>query len=188
MNHPTLARILTLLSLFFLLPGCYQSEVPISPKDTIVGKRQYDTPDWIDDQFVYSEQGLEPRTHSPSFDNSNSFFESKNHPVLAQVFFKFDNSSILPEERDKLIEVINILNESPDTSLLLIGHCDWHGTHEYNLSLGDRRASSVCNYIAQCGIEKNRIKTLSRGDLDAIIQGTSQQRQQDRRTDVFLVN
>ena len=44
------------------------------------------------------------------------------------------------------------------------GYCDWKGTPSYNKSLGDRRASSVKDYLVDLGIESSRVEVISIGD------------------------
>jgi peptidoglycan-associated lipoprotein len=47
---------------------------------------------------------------------------------------------------------------------LVEGYCDWKGTPAYNKSLGDRRATSVKDYLVDLGVDDNRIEILSMGD------------------------
>ena len=56
------------------------------------------------------------------------------------------------------------LNENPNVRILVEGYCDWKGTPAYNKSLGDRRATSVKDYLVDLGVEDNRIEILSMGD------------------------
>ena len=46
---------------------------------------------------------------------------------------------------------------------MIEGHCDERGTAEYNLALGDRRASAVMQYLLSLGIPSNRMETISYG-------------------------
>ena len=46
---------------------------------------------------------------------------------------------------------------------MIEGHCDERGTAEYNLALGDKRATEAAKYLADLGIDKERIKTISYG-------------------------
>ena len=50
-----------------------------------------------------------------------------------------------------------------DYKLVVEGHCDERGTAEYNLALGEKRATEAAKYLADLGIEKERIKTISYG-------------------------
>jgi peptidoglycan-associated lipoprotein len=52
----------------------------------------------------------------------------------------------------------------PNYKILIEGYCDWKGTPAYNKSLGDRRASSVKQYLVDLGSDSSRIEILSMGD------------------------
>ena len=80
------------------------------------------------------------------------------------VYFGFDQYNINASERDKLTEIATFLKDNPKARLLVEGYCDWKGTPAYNKSLGDRRASSVKQYLADLGADTNRIDVLSMGD------------------------
>lgn len=107
--------------------------------------------------------------------------------VLEPVFFDFDQSGVKPSERLKLEAAIDYLNQNPQHRLLLEGHCDWRGTAEYNLGLGDRRAGSVRQFLETAGIAASRLETASMGDLDAAENATETQMQQDRRVDLLVL-
>ena len=80
------------------------------------------------------------------------------------IFFGFDQYNIGADERTKLQDVATYLDANPDARILIEGYCDWKGTPAYNKSLGDRRASSVKQYLADLGADSNRIDVLSMGD------------------------
>ena len=84
------------------------------------------------------------------------------------MFFGFDSSSISASERSKLQEAADYLMANPSDNLLIEGHCDWYGTTEYNLALGDRRANSAKEFLITLGISPDRIETLSKGSLEAV--------------------
>ena len=79
------------------------------------------------------------------------------------IFFGFDQYNIGAEERTKLQDVASYLNDNPNVRILVEGYCDWKGTPAYNKSLGDRRATSVKDYLVDLGVEDNRIEILSMG-------------------------
>jgi len=107
--------------------------------------------------------------------------------LIQPVYFDFDASAIKGSERSKLQEAQKHLNEHPEHNILLEGHCDWKGTSEYNLGLGDRRAVAAKQYLQSLGVPANRIETLSKGDLDSIENASADQTAKDRRVDlVFL--
>ena len=83
---------------------------------------------------------------------------------LDTIFFGFDQYNVGAEERTKLQDVAAYLNDNPNIRILVEGYCDWKGTPAYNKSLGDRRATSVRDYLVDLGVADNRIEILSMGD------------------------
>lgn len=171
--------IIVTLSFLFLL-ACSQT-VPPSPGDTMGSSQTGNRKDWVDATDIYGSgaAGLELRGDGIS----GNYVEG----ILPTIFFDFDQSFIRPGERDKIVQAANYLNSSPQDRILIEGHCDWRGTAEYNLSLGDRRANSVSEYLATLGIEANRIETVSKGDLEAITDSSENQMQEDRRADLIVI-
>lgn len=80
------------------------------------------------------------------------------------IFFGFDQYNIGSDERQKLQDIAMYMNQNPSIKILVEGYCDWKGTPAYNKSLGDRRASSVKDYLTDLGIESDRIEVISMGD------------------------
>jgi len=80
------------------------------------------------------------------------------------IFFGFDQYNIGSDERAKLQDVAAYLQANTEARILIEGYCDWKGTPAYNKSLGDRRASSVKQYLADLGADTNRVDILSMGD------------------------
>ena len=102
------------------------------------------------------------------------------------VLFGFDQYNLSAGERPKLQEIAEFMQSNINARLLIEGYCDWKGTPEYNKSLGDRRATTVKNYLVELGGDSNRIDTVSIGDEKAIPNADSTQSRHDRRA-AFLV-
>ncbi|MFP4069883.1 MAG: OmpA family protein [Opitutales bacterium] len=107
--------------------------------------------------------------------------------VLPSVYFGFDSASVSASERSKVQEAAEYLMDNSDAGILIEGHCDWYGTSEYNLALGDRRASSVADYLGTLGISSDRIETLSKGSLEATSGLSKSQASEDRRADLIVL-
>ena len=116
---------------------------------------------------------LETRTDAGQFGKS----------VVEPVYFDFDRSAVPERERAKIEAAVKWLKENADKHLVLEGHCDWRGTAEYNLGLGDRRANAVRRYLEHLGIDSKRLEILSKGSTDAKQGGTDAEWAKDRRVD-----
>lgn len=82
---------------------------------------------------------------------------------LGDVFFDYDKSNIRDDARAPLQKNADWLLRWPTTRIMVEGHCDSRGTAEYNLGLGERRASAVRDYLVNLGVPANRIVTVSKG-------------------------
>lgn len=83
---------------------------------------------------------------------------------LEDVFFDTDRFDLTPEARGKLAKNATWLQNHPTISILVEGHCDERNTREYNLALGERRASAVRDYLVFLGIASQRIQIISYGE------------------------
>jgi peptidoglycan-associated lipoprotein len=107
--------------------------------------------------------------------------------LLQPVYFDFDRSAINAGERPKLQAAQDYLNKNPQHRLLLEGHCDWRGTAEYNLGLGDRRAGSARQFLQTLGVAANRLETSSKGDLEAVENADESTMARDRRVELIIL-
>ncbi len=103
------------------------------------------------------------------------------------VYFDFDSQVIKASERTKLQEAAKYLKEHPERRLLLEGHCDWRGTAEYNLGLGDRRAAAVKKYLATIEVSADKLETLSKGSLESVKNGDEAAMGKDRRVELVIL-
>ena len=83
------------------------------------------------------------------------------------------------------------LNESslsPAALVVIEGHCDERGTREYNLALGERRASAVKDFFKANGIVDERIRTISYGKERPDVFGSTEAAWSKNRRAVTIVN
>jgi outer membrane protein OmpA-like peptidoglycan-associated protein len=90
--------------------------------------------------------------------------EAVKEVVFEDVHFDFDRYSLRPEATRALDEAIRALQENPGLRLEIEGHTCNIGTAEYNLALGERRATAVRSYLASRGIGADRLRTVSYGE------------------------
>jgi len=139
--------------------------------------------DWMDPADLANAEALGLGMRDPDMMGEGNRVEN----LFSPIYFDFDQSFIRPADRGTLQEVAQYLSTNPAVKLLVEGRCDWRGTTEYNMALGDRRANSVVSYLQQIGVSAERMETVSKGDLDAITDGTDLQMQQDRRADLVII-
>jgi peptidoglycan-associated lipoprotein len=82
-------------------------------------------------------------------------------------FFDYDMSEIRGDGRDALTKdaalLKQIFQQDPNFSVVVEGHCDERGSAEYNLALGDRRATAAKDFLIQLGVPADHLKTISYG-------------------------
>jgi peptidoglycan-associated lipoprotein len=79
------------------------------------------------------------------------------------VFFDTDRYDIDSGDGATLRSQAQWLARFPGTRVTIEGHCDERGTRDYNLALGERRASAARTYLIGVGIDPSRIVTVSYG-------------------------
>lgn len=105
-----------------------------------------------------------------------------------RVFFGYDQSDISAEGKATLDRQAAWLKQYPNVSVTIEGHADERGTREYNLALGERRATSTKSYLLSQGVAASRIQTISYGkERPAVTDASPSGWAQNRRT-VTVVN
>ncbi len=105
-----------------------------------------------------------------------------------RVFFEFDSSELTVDAQATLDAQAAWLMQYPDTNITVEGHADERGTREYNLALGDKRAFSVYSYLAQSGIDTNRMEYVSWGKERPEVIGSDETAYSQNRRGVTLVS
>jgi peptidoglycan-associated lipoprotein len=106
-----------------------------------------------------------------------------------RVFFDTDAYSLSGQARATLDAQAQYLRRYPNVSVTIEGHADERGTREYNLALGDRRATSVRNYLESRGVGAHRMTTISWGKERPAVEGSSESAwSQNRRAVTVLPN
>jgi peptidoglycan-associated lipoprotein len=103
---------------------------------------------------------------------------------VKDVFFDYDKANIRPDQQAAVQADAQFLNQHSNISFTIGGHCDERGSTEYNLALGDQRASSVKSALVSAGVNASRIKTISYGKEQPFSCGNESQEacwQQNRR-------
>ena len=103
--------------------------------------------------------------------------------MLQTVYFDYDRAEIRADQRAKLQANAQFLRENSSVRVLVAGHCDERGTREYNMALGERRASATMQYLVSLGVARDRIEIISYGEEQPAVRGGNESAwQQNRRT------
>jgi peptidoglycan-associated lipoprotein len=165
-----------------LLSGCAKKPVRPDPSSTALGP-------------AGNGAALTPET-VPTTTDANSQLQNRDGVIddgktirglLQPVYFDYDRDNIKASERPKLQAVKDYLEKNPTQRILVEGHCDWHGTSEYNLALGDHRANSAKKYLISIGVTADKIETLSKGSEEAQKNADDATAAKDRRDELVVL-
>ena len=107
---------------------------------------------------------------------------------LKDVFFDFVKSTLQDDQKAALNEGVGWLKANSWAMLTIEGHCDERGTAEYNLSLGERRAKAVRDYLVGVGIPADRIVTISYGEERPFVLGHDESAWKWNRRGHFVIS
>jgi peptidoglycan-associated lipoprotein len=99
-----------------------------------------------------------PPTTAPSLTEEQLFAQN-----VKDIYFDYDKSDVRASEQSSIQADAAFLQQHSSINITVEGHCDERGSTEYNLALGDNRASAVKNALVGAGIAADRIKTASLG-------------------------
>ena len=92
-----------------------------------------------------------------------------------RVYFDLDQYRLSSDAQGILRRQAAWLTSYPNVNILVAGNCDERGTREYNLALGERRASDVKNYLDALGVDPARIQTVSYGKERPLALGSTEE-------------
>jgi peptidoglycan-associated lipoprotein len=104
------------------------------------------------------------------------------------VYFDFDSAELTAEAKMTLNRQYAFLNVNPTLVIVVEGHADERGTREYNLALGDRRATAVRDYLIANGLNSARVRTVSYGKERPAVEGSSEEAWAKNRRSATVLN
>lgn len=107
--------------------------------------------------------------------------------VVETVYFAFDSSELSATAQRTLRDNATWLKAHPEVNVVIEGHCDERGTIEYNLALGQRRASSVRDYLTSLGVERGRMRLVSYGEERPVDPGHNEAAWSQNRRAAFVL-
>jgi peptidoglycan-associated lipoprotein len=158
-------KLLGVLASLFLLTGCSGDNIDTGDTSS-TGEQQASTP----------VGGIVTGSHEDLVVN-----------IGDRIFFDFDRSDLRPDAIDTLSRQADWMKANPSVIVAIEGHCDERGTREYNLALGDRRASTARQYLESMGIARGRMDTISYGKERPEVLGSNEAAWAQNRRAVMIV-
>lgn len=153
---------LFIFSLSVLLAGCAKKAVQATPAPPAPLAAEAPAP-------VPTPPPPEPEAvPAPTPNPLDGDLESVNRYVREQglvgdVYYDYDRADLQEEARSRLQKNAEFMKQQTQFAFTLEGHCDERGTVEYNLALGQRRASSAHGYLSSLGVPGQQMRTVSYG-------------------------
>lgn len=107
---------------------------------------------------------------------------------LRNIFFEFDKAELLPESKEELDMLVDLLYDHPHMEVELSGHTDNVGSQQYNQKLSEARAKAVVEYLIENNTDKSRLTYKGHGFSKPIASNdTEEGRQKNRRVEFKVI-
>ncbi len=103
------------------------------------------------------------------------------------IHFAFDKYDLDDNAKVILKDLSGVLSSNPKAKVVIEGNCDERGTKEYNIALGEKRASAAKQYLISLGIPSARIDTVSYGKEKPICTDSTEDCWSKNRRDHFVL-
>lgn len=103
------------------------------------------------------------------------------------VYFATNKFDLSPNAILALDRMIKIFNEYPDTDILIAGHTDDVGTDNYNMTLSQKRADAVYNYLIKAGIAAGRLSAKAFGETQPRVENKDATSRSENRRVEFVI-
>jgi peptidoglycan-associated lipoprotein len=104
-----------------------------------------------------------------------------------RAFFALNSSVLSSEAQATLGRQAAWLKTNAAVKVTVEGHADERGTREFNLALGERRATAAKNFLVSAGVAANRVATISYGKERPAVVGSSEEAWAQNRRAVTVV-
>lgn len=133
------------------------------------------------------ESGVGGYGTTPSLGDNTTLPQDGDRTLVDPVYFAYDSSQVNPAESAKCEQVASLIRQGQYKGVILEGHADERGSREYNVSLGERRAEAVKEYLVGLGVDYAKIQTRSFGEEQPADPGQTEAAYQKNRRVVFAI-
>jgi peptidoglycan-associated lipoprotein len=153
---------IVVVSLTLVLSGCAKKATQTTPAPPAPAEMEAPTP--APTPTPSEPEAIATPITNPldgDLDSVNRYVQDQG--LIGDVYYEYDRADLRDEARSRLQKNADFMKQHPQFAFTLEGHCDERGTVEYNLALGQRRASSAQGYLASLGVQQQRMRTVSYG-------------------------
>jgi peptidoglycan-associated lipoprotein len=176
-------KLIALAGALLLVAACEST-----PEDTggTTGTGGSTGPTTTTPQATTPSPGVDVR--EPGMIDNRTMTEVLIEDVGDRVFFDFDRATIRPDGEATLRRQAQFLRDNANLRITVAGHCDERGTREYNLALGERRATAAKNFLVSLGVDASRVITTSFGKERPIVLGHNEAAWAQNRVSITSIN
>lgn len=170
------ARLLSLLAVLVLVAGCSKNEPDTGMVTT-------------DSNYSTSQTSTDTAVTDPNMAAGPLAGTQQDFVVNVgdRVFFDYDQHDLTGEARATVERQAQWLKQYGNVSIVVEGHSDERGTREYNLALGEKRATTVRNYLIANGVDAGRVQIISYGKERPAVMGSDEQSWAQNRRAVVVI-
>jgi outer membrane protein OmpA-like peptidoglycan-associated protein len=112
---------------------------------------------------------------------------------MPNIYYNFNDATLRPDARKDLDLLVSLMKQQSSITIELASHTDCRGTSRYNEELSQRRANGVVEYLAQKGINRDRMRPVGYGESEPRnhcndgISCTEDEHARNRRTEVRIL-
>jgi len=180
-------RLIALFAATFFLAACETASQTASDSSgdssttttTTTAAASSDSSSALDSSSATAGSGSTTSTRTPA---------EKLTAIGNTVYFAFDSSALDPRAQQTLFRQAAFLKVNPSVKITIEGHCDERGTREYNLALGERRASASRDFLLAQGIDAARVRIVSYGKERPAVEGSNESAWAKNRRSATIIN
>jgi len=106
---------------------------------------------------------------------------------VQDIYFDYDSAKLTSDSQQKLVQAAQVLNQHPNWKVRVEGNCDERGSTEYNLTLGEERATAAKQTLTQSGVSGDRLQIISYGKEKPVCTEANEECWQKNRHDHFVL-
>ena len=180
--------LFTLFAATFLLAAC---ETASTISEEAAGTSSADATASSASSTASASSSSSSSSASAASNADNSALEAARAELVSigdTVLFGYDSSQLSADAMATLDAQAALLNAKPSFRVKVEGHADERGTREYNLALGERRASAARDYLVAKGVDGSRIRIVSYGKERPAAVGSNEEAWAKNRRSVTVLN